>query len=220
MHKVLLLGDSIMAHKAKEEEPETGWGDKFQPYLKDGYVAVNMAKNGRSTESFILEGLFFDAVQEASDGDYAIISFGHNDSKPDAARRTEPWTTYPFNLKYMVGIFKEKGTKCIFVSSLARRKFLPDGTLPDTHGDYPKAMEKTARELSIPFVELSESSRRTVEEWGDEKSREYYMILSPGECENFPEGKFDTTHLKPKGAEWVAKTVADELRKQGVEFIG
>ena len=88
MNKLFLLGDSTCAVKEDSARPETGWGEMFYPYLKDGWTLVNHAQNGRSTEMILLEGIFYDCFWESSEGDYVIIQFGHNENKPEEYRRT------------------------------------------------------------------------------------------------------------------------------------
>jgi len=44
-----------------------------------GIKVVNKAKNGRSTRSFIAEGLWSSLLAMASPGDFVVIEMGHND---------------------------------------------------------------------------------------------------------------------------------------------
>src|SRR6266536_1627699 len=77
--KVWLIGDSTMANKEVKAFPETGWGMPFR-YFFDSTVEVdNRAKNGRSTKSFIDEGLWKVVVDNLQEGDYVLVQFGHND---------------------------------------------------------------------------------------------------------------------------------------------
>ena len=134
MRKLFLLGDSTCAIKEESKRPETGWGEMFQPYLGDGWLVVNRAVNGMSTRSCIEKGVFSAVLEEVSDGDAAIIQFGHNDQKEDE-RHTDPWTGYLVNLVYMVDKLRDKGTSAVIATSIPRRRFL-SGILQDTHGDY------------------------------------------------------------------------------------
>ena len=55
---VFLAGDSTMAEKLPEKRPETGWGEFLQAAFDPAKVRIeNHAKNGRSTRTFIIEGL-------------------------------------------------------------------------------------------------------------------------------------------------------------------
>ena len=78
--KIFLAGDSTCAIKDTKAYPETGWGMPFVSFWDSTVTVVNRAKNGRSTKSFIKEGLWKSIMDEAKEGDYVIIQFGHNDA--------------------------------------------------------------------------------------------------------------------------------------------
>ena len=88
--KLFLLGDSTCADKTPEARPETGWGECIQEYLADGWVVDNRAINGLSTKDMIAKGLFQTIVDDASEGDAALIQFGHNDSKSALLSTMDP----------------------------------------------------------------------------------------------------------------------------------
>src|SRR6476660_3907615 len=51
---VWLAGDSTMAQKQPDKRPETGWGESFGRFFREGEVRIaNRAMNGRSTRTFI-----------------------------------------------------------------------------------------------------------------------------------------------------------------------
>lgn len=218
MNKLFLLGDSTCAIKEEKARPETGWGECFSQYLAAGWTLRNLAKNGRSTESVLLEGIFSDCAHEAGPGDYVIIQFGHNESKPEVHRHTEPYGKYQDNLRYMISRLEKKGAEVVLISSIARRNFI-DGKMVDTHGDYPAAMKKVAEEKHLIFIEMSERTRSLLEAMGEEKSRELFMNFDAGLYENYPEGKGDNTHLRPAGAAFIASLIAEECRKVGLPFV-
>src|ERR1043165_5496417 len=76
--KVYLIGDSTCANKEIKAYPETGWGMPFTYFFDSTVVVDNRAKNGRSTKSFIEEGLWKPIVDNLNEGDYVLIQFGHN----------------------------------------------------------------------------------------------------------------------------------------------
>src|SRR5438477_7082977 len=80
--KVWLIGDSTMANKEIKAYPETGWGMPFTNFFDSSVTVDNRAKNGRSTQSFIDEGLWEPVVDNLKEGDYAFVQFGHNDEVP------------------------------------------------------------------------------------------------------------------------------------------
>ena len=81
--KIFLAGDSTMSIKLEKNFPETGWGMPFNHFWNENLTVVNKAKNGRSTKTFITEGLWKQIMDEATAGDYVFIQFGHNDEVPE-----------------------------------------------------------------------------------------------------------------------------------------
>lgn len=118
MNRIFLLGDSTCADKSEDKHPETGWGMVLQQLVKKQWQVVNLAENGRSTKSFLEEGLFDRCLGQLSEGDWVFIQFGHNDSKDDEQRHTDPWTTYQGNLILMTDtVLEEKHTRCCLLRS-------------------------------------------------------------------------------------------------------
>lgn len=210
MNRLFLFGDSTCAVKLPEARPETGWGEAFPAYMNDGWIIDNRAKNGLSTRSAILSGIFSGALLAAEEGDAAIIQFGHNDSKPDAERHTDPWSSYIANLVYMASELRKKGVAVYFATSIARRRF-KDGDIEETHGDYPAAMKAAGHQAGVPVIDLTIPTMIALERMGDDESRKYFMNFPAGLYENYPDGKEDNTHLRPEGAAWIASLVAEKL---------
>ena len=50
---IFLVGDSTMANKPTDDNPERGWGQMFSNFLTSDVELQNHAVNGRSTKSFI-----------------------------------------------------------------------------------------------------------------------------------------------------------------------
>ena len=94
---IFMIGDSTMANKKPETEPERGWGQMLQLFFTGEVKVSNHARNGRSSKSFIDEGLWQAVLDSLQPGDYVIIQFGHNDQKKDTARHTDPYSTYKNN---------------------------------------------------------------------------------------------------------------------------
>src|SRR5258708_37330245 len=89
--KVYLAGDSTMANKEVIAYPETGWGMPFAFFFDRSVTVDNRAKNGRSTRTFISEGLWQSILDSLKPGDYVFIQFGHNDEvKEKVDRYTTP----------------------------------------------------------------------------------------------------------------------------------
>ena len=82
---IFMVGDSTMADKdISKGSPERGWGMVLQGCFTDDIIVENHAKNGRSSISFINEGLWQKVLERIKPGDYVFIQFGHNDEKHDS----------------------------------------------------------------------------------------------------------------------------------------
>ncbi|HYM92641.1 MAG TPA: GntR family transcriptional regulator, partial [Chitinophagaceae bacterium] len=79
---VFIAGDSTAADKEVKAYPETGWGMPFAYFFDSTVTVDNRAKNGRSTRTFISEGLWQKLINDVNEGDYVFIEFGHNDEVP------------------------------------------------------------------------------------------------------------------------------------------
>ena len=208
---VFMIGDSTMANKKPETEPERGWGQMLQLFFTGEVKVSNHARNGRSSKSFIDEGLWQVVLDSLQKGDYVIIQFGHNDQKNDTARHTDPYSTYKSNLEKYVNETRSKGALPVLCTSIVRRKFDEQGNLVDTHGEYPDATRQVAREMKVPMLDLEERTKNIVSDLGPEKSKVLYLHTNPGEYPNRPNGVKDNTHLCIEGAKTVARFAVEEM---------
>lgn len=211
---IYTIGDSTMSNKKDPQlNPEYGWAQVLQQFFNDDVKIDNRAVNGRSTRSFIDQGRWDSIHNYLREGDYVFIQFGHNDQKEnDPSRYTNPHTTYRHNLILFVNESREKGAIPVLMSSIVRRKFNENGTLIDTHGDYPLETRLVAMEYDVPFIDLQYFTGQLEESYGVEESKKLHLHFEPGEVPYFPEGKHDDTHLSELGATEVAKLAVNELR--------
>ena len=88
-----MIGDSTMANKSlKNGNIERGWGQMLPEFLIGDVRVDNHAMNGRSSQSFIDEGLGDVVLSILYSVDYVFIQFGLNDEKSaeeDAAAEEE-----------------------------------------------------------------------------------------------------------------------------------
>ena len=110
--RILMIGDSTMADypKPPADRPDlTGWGQVFAERFTDRVVVINKARSGRSSKSFLAEGLWDDALKTKAD--YVFIQFGHNDQPGKDDRTTDPDGDYRDNLKrYLDDARRNKGS--------------------------------------------------------------------------------------------------------------
>lgn len=209
-------GDSTVKQNDFSTYPQTGIGQGMSLYLKKEIRILNYAENGRSTKSFLEEGLFLPIEQRIHEGDFLFIQFGHNDEKPDPSRHTDPYTTYQENLLYMIRTAQRHNARPVLITPLYRRLFDENGILIEhTHLDYPDAMKALAQSYSIPCIDLCEASRQLLIKTGNEASKRWFMYFDASIYKNYPDGSRDNTHLVYDGAVTMAGLIADSLQGLG-----
>jgi lysophospholipase L1-like esterase len=209
---VHMIGDSTMADKPLEGNPERGWGQLFPLYVREGVTVTNYARNGRSTQSFIDEGRWEVVTKALRPGDWVFIQFGHNDEKhanPEEYARAG----FKQNLERYVRETRAKGARPLLLTPVMRRRFDEKGRFFDTHGEYPAVVREVARELDVPLIDLHRETERMVVDAGVEDSKRIFLWIEAGQYVSCALGKQDDTHLSEQGARRVAGLVADSLRR-------
>ncbi len=231
---VFMIGDSTMANKPLEgDNPERGWGQMLSGFLTEDVIVDNHARNGRSSKSFINEGLWKKVVDKIQPGDYVFIQFGHNDEKPTADRHTDPGTTFDENLRKFCNETRAKGGCPVLFNSIVRRNFgenknavtdddlhgkgttnVEEGIkLVDTHGAYLDSPRNVAKELGVPFIDMNKITHDLVEGLGPEKSKDVYLWIAPQTIVACPDGRKDNTHLSVWGGRTITKLTVAEIAK-------
>jgi lysophospholipase L1-like esterase len=215
---VYMIGDSTMSVKEKKAYPETGWGMPFANFFDQTVTIDNRAKNGRSTKSFISEGLWQPVANGMKNGDYLIIQFGHNDEVNTKTVYATP-DEFKANLTNFVTTAKNKGAKPILITPVARRKFNAAGNVEDTHAEYAQLVRDVAAKNNVTLIDLDKISMDMLQKLGPEQSKMLYDHLLPGENPNYPEGKIDDTHFNELGARKVAQLVLAEIKAQHLDLV-
>lgn len=143
--KVHTLGDSTMAPYDESATVTRGWGMYFGDFLTNGWSSINYARGGRDSRAGY-EELWQSARKQVAEGDYVIITFGHNDEKNDGMdgyalydyyvakgdqtaaaavdkRGTVPSTTYKENLGKIVDEALALGAHPVICSPVCRAYF-------------------------------------------------------------------------------------------------
>ena len=210
---IWMCGDSTMSIKETKAYPETGWGMPFV-YFWDSTVNIeNLAKNGRSTSSFRNEGLWKQVLDNAKDGDYVFIQFGHNDEVPTKKTYTTE-VEFKNNLKQFIKETKSKKAIPILFTPMARRKFDAAGKIEGTHDVYSQIVRDVSKEEKVILFDMDKITQQLYQQFGVEKSKLLFLQLKPGEHPNYPDGKEDNTHFSELGARLVAQAVLSEIKKQ------
>lgn len=204
MRRIYYIGDSTVAFNKIATYPQTGMSQGLPLYLKDDVQVISLAKNGRSTKSFLDEGLFVPAQEGMQAGDFLFIQFGHNDEKDDPARHTDPYGSYQEHLNFYIDEARAKGAHPVLITPIARRLFDEQGQFtPGSHGDYPEAMRHLGARLQVPVADLTSITEAFLAQLGDEPSKPLFV---------WPK---DNTHLKAEGAVRMAGFLAAELSRLG-----
>jgi lysophospholipase L1-like esterase len=214
---IFMAGDSTMSIKETKAYPETGWGMPFVYFWDSSVTVVNKAKNGRSTKTFISEGLWQSIISEVKEGDYVLIQFGHNDEVKEKVERYTSPDSFKINLTRFIRETRNKKAIPILFSPVSRRKFDSSGTAMETH-EYSKYAKQVTQEQNVLFIDLDEKSRALYQQFGAENSKLLFLQLKPGEHPNYPNGREDNTHFNELGARLIAQLVLKELKALPVEL--
>ena len=231
--RIFMIGDSTMADKpltknvtdsitgqtTAEPFPERGWGQLLPTFFNDNVEIKNYAKNGRSSRSFIAEGLWKKVIDNLKEGDYLVIQFGHNDASKDKGDRYTTPEQYTENLTMFVTEAKKKGAKPIICTSVVRRRFHKNGNFQDSHGEYLDLARKVAKKEKVAMIDMYEKSKTLIVELGVEKSIPLFMHIAKGENKNFPDGKVDNTHFKEEGAKAMAALFVEGIKEQKIKDL-
>ena len=210
--KIFIAGDSTAAIKETKAFPETGWGMPFVYFWDSTVTIVNKAKNGRSTSSFRNEGLWKQIMEEANQGDYILIQFGHNDEVPTKKTYTTE-EEFRNNLTRYVKESRDKKAIPVLLTPVARRKFDSLGKVEGTHDVYAAIVRSVAAAENVPLIDMDKKGQHLYQQMGVENSRLLFLQLKPGEHPNYPEGKEDNTHFNEMGARLIAQIVLSELKQ-------
>lgn len=215
---IFLIGDSTMA---SSDNPNTiGWGVPFPQFCDTTQVnVINKARGGRSSRTFIHEGLWEAAKKEFQPGDFVFIQFGHNDAgNIDKAKYRgslkgigdetqtivrdssiiETVHTYGWYMKKMIQETKEKGATPI-VLSLTPRNEWPNGKVERRTDSYVKWAKEVAIIENAFYIDVNDIVAKRYETLGKEKVKTF-----------FPQ---DHTHTNLEGATFTALTIAETLKK-------
>lgn len=206
-----------MSIKDPRTYPETGWGMPFVQFFDSTVKVENLAKNGRSTKSFIAEKLWQKINDGLQEGDYVFIQFGHNDEVKTKATYTTP-DEYVANLTQFINDTRRKKGIPVLLTPVARRQFDSTGNIVETHKEYSALVRNLAKQLNVVLIDLDKKSQELYQQMGPENSKLLFMHLQPGEHPNYMNGKVDNTHFNELGARKIAQIVLAEIKSLNLEL--
>jgi lysophospholipase L1-like esterase len=215
---VWMIGDSTMAIKDPKTFPETGWGMPFVQFWDSTVKVDNRSRNGRSSKSFTVEGLWKPVIENMTEGDYLIIQFGHNDESKDKGERYSTPEEFKANLASYISQARSRKAIPILITPVGRRKFDEAGKIKETHLGYSDLVRQVAREQNTPLIDLDRKSQELYQQMGPETSKLLFNYLEPGEHPNFLNGVRDDTHFSELGARKMAEIVLAEIKSLHIEL--
>ncbi|MCA1744676.1 MAG: hypothetical protein LC643_03000, partial [Bacteroidales bacterium] len=102
---------------------------------------------------------------------------------------------------------------------IVRRRFDEQGQFYDTHGDYPEAVRKVARDLDVLLIDLHAATRVMLEQFGQETSKKLFLHIDVKEYAQLEAPIEDDTHLSAYGAFKVADMVVADLKQKAPALL-
>ena len=214
--KLFLIGGSTLA-TFPETRPVVGWGQMLPQFFKDPTQVDNRGRSGRSTKSFIDQGLWEKVHVDLAPGDFLVIAFGGgNESKDDPQRRTEPRGLYRANLERFIRETRAKGATPILATAVARREWDEQGRFVEPPSEYVVVTREVAAREQVPLMELRGATVALEKSLGVAGSIALHLHLPPGAHPEHPNGVKDNTHYNAHGARMVAELAVQEFRRLGL----
>jgi lysophospholipase L1-like esterase len=217
--KLFLIGGSTLA-TFPDTRPVVGWGQMLPRFFKDPAQVDNRGKSGRSTKSFIDQGLWEKVRTDLGPGDFLIIAFGGgNESKDDPQRRTDPHGSYRANLEHFIRETRAKGATPILATAVARREWDDQGRFVEPPSEYVVVTREVAAREQAPLMELRGATVALERSLGVEGSIALHLHLPAGAHPEHPQGVKDNTHYNAHGALEVARLAVREIRRLGLPLV-
>lgn len=218
--KVYLIGDSTVANYEAKRAPLTGWGMPFRFFFDSTVTIDNRARGGRSTRTFLSEGLWQPIADNLQEGDYVLMQFGHNDEAKEE-RYKDRYTPVPDYTKNLVKFITETRAKKAFpvlITPVTRMRFNAEGKQEETHAEYTAAVLEAGQQHNVPVIDLDRMSRELVNDLGPQHAKHLFMYLERGEHPAYPEGQKDNTHFSEYGARRMAQLVLRGLKEKNIDL--
>ena len=210
--RIVIASDSTAANYTADRYPQMGWGMVLKCSLDPTVQVVNLARGGRSTKTFIEEGLWDQLVAQLQPGDTVLIQFGHNDADTKKIERhTDPNGAYDVNLRRFVADVRRAKATPVLVTPIARWMW-ENGQPKDAHAPYAATIHRVATDLKVPLVDLDGDMMAALKARGELASQRLYLqYKSYDHVARYPDGIADDTHINEQGARLGAALVATRL---------
>ncbi|MBR4268467.1 MAG: rhamnogalacturonan acetylesterase [Prevotella sp.] len=213
---LFLCGNSTVVDQGRE--PWASWGQMFPRWFTDKVCVANYGESGLTATSFLAQLRLDKILSEIKKGDYVFCEFGHNDEKEKGPGRGA-WYHYSMALKTFVDRVRDKGGNIIFCTPTQRRFFEKDGTVRNTHGDFPAAMKAVAEREQVPVIDLNATTKTLFEAMGEDGCRNLLVHYPAGSFPWQEKAFADNTHFNPFGAYELSKLIVMGLKQMGSPLV-
>ena len=217
---LFVIGDSTAADN--HDVKAVGWGIPFARFFDPARINIaNRARGGRSSRTFVTEGLWDKALAEMKPGDVVLIQFGHNDGGPVndhyrargsvrglgeeteeidnfITKKHEIIHTFGWYMRKMIADTRARGATPV-VLGLTVRDTWHLGVVERGPGDYSDLSAQIARAAGVKFLDLTSLVADRYEQMGQAKVDGF-----------FPR---DHTHTNEAGATLNATFVVSGLKQ-------
>jgi rhamnogalacturonan acetylesterase len=170
---LFLVGDSTVKNHNVQQE---GWGDLLDSCFDGSRMQViNWAREGRSTRSFIEDGIWAKVLSQLTPADYVMVQFGHNDQSTLDTRGTLPGTgeefqavvssttmlsvdvhSYGFYLRQYADDIRPTGAHLIYVTPVPRNYWTSETVMNNSQmAQYVGWMKDVAESEQLPLLDLN-----------------------------------------------------------------
>jgi beta-galactosidase len=226
--QLIFIGDSTVKNGSGDgRNGQWGWGDQIACYFDTTKITVvNHARGGRSSRTYISEGLWDKVSETLRPGDYVLIQFGHNDTSPvndtlrargtingigEETEEIDNLLTHKHEIVHSFGWYlrkyvrdaKAKGATPVLVSPIPRNNF-KDGKIVRNANTYGGWAKQIAEVEDIPFIDLNNRSANELDK----------IAITQGETvidSIYFYG--DHTHTSLAGAQLNARCVVEDVRE-------
>lgn len=239
---IYVVGDSTVCDYSKGEGvmtddtyyyPRYGYATQLYNYIDAKASVVNLALSGRSSKSFLSEDNYQTLKTNIKEGDYLLISFGHNDEKnssaedlefrfTDASKPTTDSTSFKYSLyENYIKLCENVGATPILCTPIVRLDTKDAYTGSKVHdctssgiGDYRQAIIDLGAEKNVTVIDLTTFTKNLYTELGYNEARYLHAMASQykdGEIVPALEG-VDQTHINVYGAKVISYEIATQLK--------
>ena len=241
---LFFTGDSTVKNADNDDDGMWGWASQAATVFDETKITLcNAARAGRSTRSFIREGLWDEVYNSLQPGDFVTIQFGHNDICPITDKKArgviasaddtchvykldngtyEVVYSFGWYLKKMIDDVREKGATPILVSLTPRNEW-PEGKVERRDNTYGKWYREVVEQTGVEFIDVHNIS-------GDFLDKKFAVKKLPDDKEKAKAKiadikkkagvyfKQDHTHASKLGAQMNAQSFAKGLKDAGSEL--